>query len=571
MQYDLKPYVGKYVTIKFSAEVKRDNAGGQMVWQLNDGDEHPVVGEIVPDTTSGTWYDMSGEWVGWIINDEPALYLTAWGTDAEKAVYEVRNFTIKVTPIDLDAEMLLDKQGYAAYLLRKKTSDKLTKERIGLLGRLNAILVKHKITKIEDITDAEIDALMRPWNVSGRRAFLHNIAKFLHDYAAFIKKENPAQLPLASFIGHYYNKGFIARAKAAAECYRKRILPLPPEIEINPEYLRGMDNADFVDAFRELHAFVIRCYEDIERDPFAWGYPDYETTDGYYNRVMDVLFALGLYGVHDDGGITVDGTAFFASNSIKRHKKIELMIKGFEEMGLSFEGFSKKAQSFRVECPDNKEVMAVLSIYTSLIDTTKNDWQWHYLNSLSHRFIEAPGKYPALWQYQMDYATDELREVQMWLFDEAAKYGFTVAGFNKGCISYKKGSKEFLLVRNGHRPEGTNHFEDDGTQIGTKVSFIHAFERNPEGMRVLCDRFPDVFRLDDPGRCCGDKSDMPHQFTDHSEDDGKRCAFVMKFKFNGVSYKRCGLGSFFFTDITLDDVKAILEMFLVENKIKAVV
>jgi len=285
---------------------------------------------------------------------------------------------------------------------------------------------------------------------------------------------------------------------------------------------------------------------------------------------MDVLFAIGLHGVYEDGGTTVDGAAFFKSNSIKRHKKIELMIKGFEAMGLLFEGFSKKADSFRVQCPDNKEVMAVLNVYASLIDTSTNDWQWYYLNELSYRFIEAPGKYPALWNYQMDYATDKLREVQEWLFDEAAKYGFTVAGFNKGCISYKKGSKEFLLVRNGHRPEGTNHFENHGTQIGTKVSFIHAFERDPEGMRQLCDRFPDVFRLNDPGQCCNDKSpsDNPHQFIDHSEDSGKRCAFVMKFKFNGVSYKRCGLGNFFFADITIDDVKAILKMFLVENKIK---
>jgi len=474
-----------------------------------------------------------------------------------------------ITPLDLDSgDMFLDRAGYTTYLARKKSSEKLTKERIGLLDRFNAIITKNKITKLEEVSDAEIEELKRPWNVSGRANFLHNIAKFLHDYAAFIKKENPTQLPLADYIDGYYKKGFIARAKAAAEGRRKHILPLPAEIKINSEYLRGMDNAAFVDAFRELHALVIRCYEDIERDPLAWGYPDYETTDGYYNRVMDVLFAIGLYGVYEDGGIAVDGAAFFASNSIKRHKKIELMIKGFEQMGLLFEGFGKKVKSFHVEYPDNKEVMAVLSVYTSLLDTTKNDWQWYYLNGLSHRFIEAPGKYPALWHYQMDYATDELREVQMWLFDEAEKYGFSVTGFNKGCISYTKGSKEFLLVRNGHRPEGTNHFENDGTQIGTKVSFIHAFERDPEGMRVLCDRFPDVFRLDDPGRCCGDKNDMPHQFADHSEDDGKRCAFVMKFKFNGVSYKRCGLGNFFFVDITLDDVKAILEMFLIENKIK---
>ena len=467
-------------------------------------------------------------------------------------------------------DMLLDRAGYVAYLTRKKSNEKLTKERIDLLDRFNSIITINKITRVEDITDAEIIELKRPWNISGRSNFLHNITKFLHDYVAFVRKENPAQLPLADFIDDYYRKKFIAHAKITVRGHREKILPLPTEINVNPEFLRDLNNAVFVNAFRELHAFVIRCYEDIECEPFAWGYPDFKATDGYYNRVMDILFAIGLYGVYEDDGIAVDGAAFFASSSIKRHKKIELMIEKFEQTGLIFEGFNKKSQFFRVEYPDNREVMAVLKIYTNLLDTTKNDWQWYYFNSLSYRFIETPGKYPAIWQYQMDYATDGLREVQMWLFDEAIKYGYSVTGFNKGCISYTKGSKEFLLVRNGYRPEGANHFENHGTQIGTKVSFIHAFERAPEKMRALCDRFPDVFRLDDPGRCCGDKEISPHQFADHSEKSGKRCAFVMKFKFDGVSYKRCGLGNFFFVDITLDDVKIILEMFLIENNITSV-
>jgi len=44
----------------------------------------------------------------------------------------------------------------------------------------------------------------------------------------------------------------------------------------------------------------------------------------------------------------------------------------------------------------------------------------------------------------------------------------------------------------------------------------------------------------------------------------------MKFTLDGVTYLRCGLANFFFEDISFDDVKAILEMFLIENKIKPV-
>jgi len=283
MQYDLKPYANKYVAIKFVAEVKRENAGGPLVMQLNEGDQYPEVGGVFHNVIPNAWHKMNGIWAGWLLNDSPYLYLNSWSPSAENAVYEVRDLSVEVIPLDLNSnDMLLDRAGYTTYLARKNSNEKLAKERVSLLDRLNAIIVLNKITKLENVSDAEILELKRPWNISGRASFLHNITKFLHDYATFIKKENPAQLPLADFIAHYYKKVFIARAKSAAESYRKRLLPLPMEIVINPKYLRGMDNADFVDAFRELHAFVIRCYEDIERDPLTWGYPDYETTDGYY-------------------------------------------------------------------------------------------------------------------------------------------------------------------------------------------------------------------------------------------------------------------------------------------------
>ena len=470
---------------------------------------------------------------------------------------------------------MLDKQKYSEYLVKKKSSDKLIEERLGLLDRFNAIIEQNGITNIEDIGDAEVVEFVRPWNVSGRRNFLHNIAKFLNDYAAFIKKENPTQKSLADFIESYFKKGFEAAAKSAAARRCAAILPAPAEYKVNPQYLGDMDNDQFVDAFKELQQFVIRCYDDIEHTPFAWGYPEYETTDGYYNRVMDILFAIGLYGTIEEGSIIVDGAKFFSSTLIKRHKKVELMISGFEQMGLCFEGFGKKAQIFRVFYPDNPHVTAVLCAYVSNINTTMAEWAWGMpMNSLSYRYMEDPAtqQYHLVFHAEMDYASDELREIQAWLYAEAEKYGYRIdpkEPMGKGCILYKKGSKHFLLVKQGERQPGAGHFDRHETKIGTKVSFIHAFEYAPDKMRAFVNRFPHVFRLDDPGKCCNDNhpEKNPHQFADISEKSGKRCPFVMKFTFDGVTYKRCGLNNFFFEDITFDDVKAILEMFKIENKI----
>jgi len=456
---------------------------------------------------------------------------------------------------------MLDKQGYSAWLAQKKSKEKLTRERLDLLDRFNAVLSERGVTTIGDISDADIIELCRPWNVSGRRNFLHNIASFLNDYVKYARKENTAQLPLADTIEHYYEKGYESAAKHAVQKRRGNILPPPDTFKVNPTFLGGLDNDTFVTAFKELQGFVIRCYNDIENTPFTWGYPDYETTDGYYNRVMDILFAVGLCGTYENGSIIVDGAKFFAHKLIKRHKKVEQTITGFEQMGLRFEGYGKRAASFRVYYPDNPPVAMLLCAYVRNINTSLADWAWgDALKSLSYRYVQDPSEQPFhhIFHAEMDYASDTLREIQEWLYHEAEKYGFSIDPKSPNNISFKKGSKQFLSVK-----------EENG-KITTKASFIHAFEREPDKMQVFCDRFPHVFRLDDPGLCCNDKNPgiNQHTFADKSETDGKRCAFRMKFTFNGTTYKRCGLANFIFPDLTFDDVKAILLMYLIENKIK---
>lgn len=463
---------------------------------------------------------------------------------------------------------MLNKQGYHDYLISKKRREKLIEERLGLLERLNTIIAEKKITKLADISDAEIDELRQSWDVSGRRSFLHNIANFLNDYATYIRKENPEQKPLADLIDNYYEKEYEAAGKTAAEIRRLAILPAPVDYQVNPDYLIEMDNQAFIKAFKELQAFVIRCYEDIERAPFEWGYPNFNATDGHYNRVMDVLVVLGKHGTFENGTIMIDSKKLFTDPLVKRHRKVMAMLTGFEKMGLHFEGLHEKAQIFRITYPDHPHLGAVLCIYAS--NTVNQSWEDH-VNRLSYRYIEDPAmqKYPAIFNAEMDDSADQLREIQEWLYVEAEKYGFSLqTELSKGCLNYKKGSKDFLRVRQGRHEPGTGHFEHHDTKIGTKVSFIHAFERDPNKMRALCNRFPNVFKLDDPGKCCTDNN--PHQFSDHSEQSGKRCAFLMRFTLDGIAYKRCGLGNFFFDDITFDDVKAILEMFLIENKIKPV-
>jgi len=470
---------------------------------------------------------------------------------------------------------MLNKQSYTAYLASKKSSDKLTKERLGLLDRFNEVIVQNGITEISGIGEAEIIEHMRPWNRSGRRNFLHNISAFFADYAKFIDKECPELSSLATVIRAFYLNEYIQGAKNVVGKFKDGFIPIPAGYKVNPTLLGELTSEQFVKAFAQLREFVTDCYDDIDKAPLEWGYPDFDATEGYYNRVMDILFAFGWHGTYQNGVMTVDTKQFFALNNVKRHKKIELMASGFKRMGLLLENFNKKSESFTVTYPANPHVLYVLSVYARQMNANTDKWQWQpHRNSLCYRYIQDPAtqKYPAMFNAEMDYNSDKLREIQEWLYAEAEKCGFTfdTSGLPKGCINYKKGSKDFLRVRQGQRPPNTNHFDHHDAKICTKVSFIHAFEREPDKMRELVNRFPQVFRLDDPGVCCDDKNPDTslHTFANNSEKDGKRCAFRMKFTFDGVTYKRCGLAHFFFEDISFDDVKIILEMFKIENKIK---
>lgn len=92
--YDLHNYKNKQITIKFSAEVKRVGAAGELRWQVNNND-YPTV-SAVEETESGVWYKMSGEWTGKLINNYPSLFLSTWQNNSDKATFYIDKFSIDV-------------------------------------------------------------------------------------------------------------------------------------------------------------------------------------------------------------------------------------------------------------------------------------------------------------------------------------------------------------------------------------------------------------------------------------------------------------------------------------------
>ena len=229
------------------------------------------------------------------------------------------------------------------------------------------------------------------------------------------------------------------------------------------------------------------------------------------------------------------------------------MIAGFENFGFHIEDFSKKSDAFTVTHLDSPHIIVVLSAYASEIDTSLAEWRWGKpRHSLSYRYMEDPAtqKYETVFHAEMDYASQKLYDIQCWLHDEAAQYGYFIdpkEPLEKGCILYKKGSKRFMLVG------------EDESGVGSKVIFMDVFESDKEKIKALAQKFPNTFKSrghsgETTSKCC-----KPYSTA---------CSMRIAYEIDGIKRYSCAYSSFVFHGLTLDDVMQIFELFKIEKEIK---
>jgi len=444
----------------------------------------------------------------------------------------------------------LNDQAYNDYIASKYRNQKLIEERTRFFK-----LFKDSVDKkaFMDVTEKDISDFITTfqWSlVEVQKAF-----DFLSEYISFIRKEQPELNFIADVINDYCLKKFEAVGKEAAVNRKKAILLIPDAVKIDPDLFGTLSNSQFVSAFLELQKLIIKAYEDIEKSPFEWGYPNYYATDGYYNRVFDFLYAFVCCGDFSNGKLTVDTKQFFSFTSVKRHKKSELMIAGFERIGFVFDDCDKKSMFFSITYPTNPRIITVLCAYIKSLEENALHWssaemmKW----SFSYRFVEDASmqKFETVFHSKLDLASEELRKIQYWLHGEAEKYGYQIDvshPYEKNCIQYKKGSKIFLLVGETDGNHLVNKTDKKPT-VFSKIIFRNAFINQKEKITELYNKFPETFKSN--CRMCSDT-----------------CKMRICYEVEGKPHKNCAYQSFVFQNLTLADVSNLLELFKTENKIK---
>ena len=160
----------------------------------------------------------------------------------------------------------------------------------------------------------------------------------------------------------------------------------------------------------------------------------------------------------------------------------------------------------------------------------------HHKHIFSYRFVE---KYPSqihdtdmLLFAIMDSAPEELRKIYHYLHEEALKHGYKIEPWNPvafGAINYRNftenwGSKMWLAVRCGTSWEDFFYKQSMGKWT-IKTVFKRIVKKYPDKADTFAKKFPGLFNLVD--------------------------------------------GSFAIQNPTLEDVKTVLELYKLENNIKA--
>jgi hypothetical protein len=422
-------------------------------------------------------------------------------------------------------------------------------------------------------SQSTIDAFLMRLRGSSVENILAN-HDFLNEVAAFMKEQNPA---LAKEI-----RTGCAREKHRADirASRGRIAPVPDDLKINPQHLGGFTNAQFLQAFRDLQQFVIACYNDIEHDPLAWGYANpYSTNRGYGGhsigphdiRLTSLLYALGKAGKLDNDVLIVERNAF--NSHFKRwNTKPEPMMSGIARMGFEVKDYGKKsAASFTVLYPANPHVLQAIRAYFTGRPCRRCYGACSHMGScywyapitpvtvFSYRFIEDPSeqRHESGFLALVSGMPEEAREIQYYLYSESKRYNYRFDPFKPvlaGTLLYENGPKDFPRV--GIICDGWSGDDYRMFYFRSHVKFKRVFETHPEKIEAFMQKRPDVFDSKSSSHCnlhCGNtlsRSCPAHRVT---------------YEFDGVTYHNCG--GFRINNPTLEDVKAIVELYVLEHEL----
>ncbi len=164
------------------------------------------------------------------------------------------------------------------------------------------------------------------------------------------------------------------------------MLPLPDDFEVSDRFLDGLDRKDFILNFKELRDILIAVYKDMQTNPEEYGLicTSLEVqgfgvsqitgkSKGSVSWLMMLFYNLCMAGEISEDVLVINPSLYAENTKIKwvggnKVKSPVQIINKLKDFGFIFEGlqngkFDKKAETYILSFPENKNIIKVLKSY----------------------------------------------------------------------------------------------------------------------------------------------------------------------------------------------------------------
>ncbi len=167
-----------------------------------------------------------------------------------------------------------------------------------------------------------------------------------------------------------------------AKIRQDEVIRLPGEFFVHGDFLKNIDRADFVSAFRQVWEIFVSAYGEMAKSPEAFGLPLVKPEEHDYfslearesrnapHRFFTLLYNIFICGEINGGELAVDADRFKKINKVKNSRALleKLCDYGFELMGLKSLAVTG---DFRLAYPDNANVPAVLKLMADKAESAR--------------------------------------------------------------------------------------------------------------------------------------------------------------------------------------------------------
>jgi len=342
--------------------------------------------------------------------------------------------------------------------------------------------------------------------------------------------------------------------------------PIPEYFKVDPQYLFGINENEFIDGFRCLWNTVRDMYKDIVESPEVWGLPcveDFNPSSGKYKfdqkraesgnssrRLMEFLKMICQIG-DLQGNKLIIPFAVYEEHLKKIKPKVtnaascmlitRLVNFGFGFMGFDGKSFDKNSDSFEVSYEDNKNLIPALYGYSMNIPV-----RWEKLSVCHYDSVAVIDTIP--------------QPVCAFVFSQ-----YFTGNQKKFFIKFNERLLEegFVCIDSGGYPFVVEYYTSRQIPLNKDKPFI---------VRCLSDnnQLTIIMKMTDIANYSEYVNTLPSRIkscykVSHCRYCVKNCEAHYKWTIDGETFKDCQWGDgAHVTDFTLDDVKTYISIIKME-------